>query len=109
VFSALFELSLDDRRNKRVCVYLAMRVMQSHTDRLTFVLENVYVFYEVMFLELFEPVTPNTDELMDPLDRLCGKRRTVIRCVNDHLADADRRLDPEDAVRLDGRRFRVSL
>ena len=92
------------RRDERVSVDLAVRVMERNADRLALVLEDEDVSDEVELRKLGVAVGPDADELVDLLNRLGRERRRVIRRVDHDLALAGGRRDRVEITPLD-RRF----
>src|SRR5687767_5439107 len=107
--TALLQFPRYDRRNKRVRVYLSVRMMEGNAHGFALVFKREDVFYKRVFLELFESVSPDPNKLVYLLDGLGRERRVVIGRIQNYFAYSDRRLDLINAVALYRRSIRIAL
>src|SRR4051794_10451284 len=88
MFAALFEFTLDQRRNERKGINLPVRVRECDADNLAFIFKDQHIINEIPRAEFFESVDPNLNDAEDLLRRTVGERQAMVRRVNDNLADS---------------------
>src|SRR5439155_18735350 len=79
------KLALDDGRDERVGVDLAVGMAQGDADLLAAILENVDIAHVGQPAELAGAVAPDLDEVADVLDALLAQGRIVVGRVADDL------------------------
>ena len=100
-------LTLEDRRDRRVRVDLAVGVVERDPDRFAAVLERVHVRDLVPCAEDQRPVRPDRDQPTHVTNGHRAELPRVLGGIDDDLAGTVRRLDRRQVGAFDGRFLRV--